>query len=74
MVYLCYESAIGGNVFPAPRHLLFIAESKTEFNINLKIAKARKGGANRFYECVTIRHDGNFHMEVKPLCCKTTSI
>lgn len=65
MYYLCFASATKGNVVPAERHLLFIAESKSEFNINLKLAKARPGGMSRIYECVTIRHDGEFHMEVK---------
>ena len=63
MYYLCFASATKGNVIPAERRLLFIAESKSEFEINLKLAKARPGGKGRLYERVTIRHDGDFHFE-----------
>lgn len=65
MYYICFGSRKDSTTKPAHRWMEFIAESKKEFDINL--ALARKGKQNINYECVKIRHDGAFHLDVVKL-------
>ena len=66
MVYLCFASRTDLHVTPAHRTLIFVADSVSEFNINLHLAK-NKYRKNYIFECVKIRHDGAFHMDTIPL-------
>ena len=63
MYLLCFASRTNGDIKPATRILLFVTDSITQYDINLGLV--RKAYKNYRFECVKIRHDGEFHLEVK---------
>jgi len=62
MYYICFASRTDTNVVPATRTMVFVSESRSQFNVNLALAR-EKYGKNHLLECVRIRHDGQFHLE-----------
>jgi hypothetical protein len=63
MTYLCFASRTNGDIKPATRVLLFVTDSLTQYNINLGLVRPRY--KNYRFECVKIRHDGQFHLELE---------
>lgn len=63
MYYLCFASRTNGSIKPATRVLVFVTDSITQYDINLGLVRPRY--KNHRFECVVIRHDGEFHLDVK---------
>jgi len=62
MYYICYASRTDTHITPATRTIVFVSDSRSQFDVNLALAR-KKYGKNYLFECVKIRHDGQFHLE-----------
>ena len=66
MIYLCFAHRTN-STDSAHRFLIFVAETPSQFNINLILAEKKYKNTHYEFECVKVAHDGNFWLKEMPI-------